>query len=396
MDKGSGLREEAAALLDSLVAWRRDFHRHPELGFEEHRTSSIVADHLRTLGLEVRTGVGKTGVVGLLRGAEPGPTLLLRADMDALPIPDGKDTNYASTATGKAHLCGHDAHTSMLMGTARLLAERGLPRGSVKFAFQPAEEGSAGAKAMIEDGVLDDPKVDAAAALHVWPFLPTGRLGLAGGAAWAASDTIKIRIVGRSGHAAYPHQTIDPIPVAAQAITALQHIASRQVDPLDSVVVTIGQINGGYTRNVIAPEVEMTGTVRTLNPAVRERMEATIATVLKGTAEAHGAAYELEYRYGYPMVINDDDMAGLLTRTSAELLGEGGLERLKPTMGAEDFSFIAERVPSVMFRLGTRGGERSGYPLHHPLFDLDESAMPVGVAMLSAFALNFLNLPRPD
>lgn len=374
-----------------LVDWRRDFHRNPELGHAEHRTSGIIADHLQKLGLEVKRNIGRTGVVGLLRGAEPGPTILLRADMDALPIQDRKNVAYSSSMEGKAHLCGHDAHTSMLMGAAKLLSEWGLKRGNVKFAFQPAEETLAGAKSMIKDGVLEEPRVDAAAALHVSPAYASGRFGIARGTAWAATNSIRIKIVGKGGHAASPHQTIDTIPIAAQVITALQHIASRQVDPLDSVVVTIGTINGGYALNVIAPEVELTGTVRTLNPNLRGQMKGKIEQIIRGITDAHGASYEFEFGEGSPMVINDDKMANLFVRTSDELMGAGRWETIPPTMGGEDFAFIAEQVPSVMFRLGTREGERTAYPLHHPSFDLDEEALPVGTAMLSALALNYLD-----
>jgi amidohydrolase len=380
----------ARGLLSQLVEWRRDFHQHPELGYEEHRTSGIVAKHLLGLGLEVKTGVGKTGVVGLLRGKLPGPTFLLRADMDALAIPDRKNVPYSSTIEGKAHLCGHDAHTSMLMGVAQLLTKRGLQRGNVKFMFQPAEEGLAGAKAMIDDGLLEEPHVDAAAALHVSPYYPSGRLAVARGAAWAATNSIRIRIIGKGGHAAGPHHTIDSIPIAAQVITALQQIASRQVDPLDSVVLTIGQINGGFATNAIAPEVELLGTVRTLNPDLREKMEEKVEKIVKGVTEAFGASYELKFFEGYPIVMNNDSMVDLFAKTSDEVLGSGGREETKPTMGGEDFAYVAERVPSVMFRLGTRNSEQTAYPLHHPSFDLDEDALPLGVAMLSSIALNYL------
>jgi amidohydrolase len=310
--------------------------------------------------------------------------------MDALPIPDGKQVSYRSTVEGKAHLCGHDAHTAMLMGAAKLLAERGLQRGNVKFMFQPAEEGQAGAKAMIEDGILEDPKVDVAAALHVSPFYPVGQTAVTKGPAWAATNALRIKIVGRGGHAAGPHMTVDSIPIAAQVITALQQIASRQVDPLDSVVVTIGKINGGYATNAIAPEVELLGTVRTLNPKLREQMKGKIETIVKGVTEAFGARYELEFQDGYPVVVNDDSMYDLFTRTSEEVMGTGSWELVKPTMGGEDFAYVAQRVPAVMFRLGTRGGEETSYPLHHPSFDLDESAMQFGSAMLASIAINYL------
>lgn len=384
--------QAALDLQPRLSAWRRDFHRNPELGYEENRTAGIVAEHLTRLGLEVRTGVGKTGVVGLLRGTEPGPTVLLRADMDALPIPDGKTANYASTVKGKAHLCGHDGHTAMLMTAAQLLAAHGGPRkGHIKFMFQPAEEGLAGAKAMIDDGILEDPRVDAAFALHVKPTIDSGRIGVGSGTFYAAADRIRIRIVGRGGHAAAPHQTIDAIPIAAQVITALQTIASRQTDPLDSVVVTIGQIQGGFASNVIAPEVELNGTVRTLNPALQELMPARIERIIRGVTESFGAAYEFDYKFSYPMVINDEGMTDLVRHTADRTLGIGRWFNERPTMGGEDFAFVAREVPSALFWLGVGDGtERTSYPLHHPMFDLDESALPVGAAMLASAALHYL------
>lgn len=390
MEKKSIL-EAAKRIHEQMIAWRRDFHQYPELGYEEHRTSGKVAEHLEQLGFEVRTGVGRTGVVGLLRGAEPGPTFLLRADMDALPIPEAeKGITYGSKNEGRAHLCGHDAHTSMLMGAAQLLAERGLARGNVKFMFQPAEEGGAGAKAMIEDGVLEEPQVEAAAALHVSPAYPTGQLAVARGPGWAATNGIRIRIIGQGGHAASPHQAIDSIPIAAQVITALQQIASRQVNPLDSVVVTIGKITGGYARNIIAPEVELLGTVRTLNPELRKQMKDKIEKIIKGVTEAFGASYEFDFLDGYPVVVNDEAMVDLFTHACDETLGSDKWSIVKPGMGGEDFSFVAERVPSVMFRLGTNNGEQTSYPLHHPSFNLDEEALPLGAAMLVTVALNYL------
>ncbi|CAI6084968.1 M20 metallopeptidase family protein [Cohnella sp. JJ-181] len=385
------LYQAAADLQAQLSVWRRDFHRNPELGYEETRTAGIVADHLTRLGLEVRTGVGKTGVVGLLRGAEPGPTVLLRADMDALPIPDGKEADYASTVKGKAHLCGHDGHTSMLMAAALLLAKNAPPKGNIKFMFQPAEEGLAGAKSMIDDGVLEHPRVDAAFALHVKPTIASGRIGVGSGTFYAAADRIRIRIIGRGGHAAAPHQTIDSIPIAAQVITALQSIASRQTDPLDAVVVTIGQIQGGFASNVIAPEVELSGTVRTLNPALQELMPARIERIVRGVTESFGASYAFDYNFSYPMVINDEQMTEHISRTADVTLGSGSWFAERPTMGGEDFAFVAREVPSALFWLGVGDGtERTSYPLHHPKFDLDENALPVGAAMLASAALNYL------
>jgi amidohydrolase len=392
MAQGTEILEQTAKLKQQMTDWRRDFHQNPELGFEEERTSGIVAEHLEQLGLEVRRGVGRTGVVGLLRGKQPGPTIALRADMDALPIQDQKTVDYHSKVAGKAHLCGHDAHTSILMGTARFLSEMGTPeRGNIKFIFQPAEEGLAGAKKMMDDGVLTGPKVDAIAGLHVFPFLPTGRITATRGLGCAASDRIRIKIIGKGGHAAYPHQTIDSVTVTGQVITALQQIASRQVNPLDPIVITIGTIHGGFASNVIAPEVEMHGTVRTMNPALREQMPEKIEKVIKGVTEAFGASYEFVYDMGYPSIINDDNMVDLVLDTSDQVLGTGKYEVVQPTMGGEDFSYYTQEVPGVFFRLGV-GNElkHAVYPLHHPLFDLDEDALPIGVAMLSSVALNYL------
>lgn len=390
--QSSEILEKASELKEQLIAWRRDFHQHPELGFEEVRTAEIVARHLEQLGLEVKRGVGRTGVTAVLRGKEPGPTIGLRADMDALPIQDQKQVEYRSHVSGKMHACGHDAHTSILMGTAQFLTQMRRPeRGAIKFIFQPAEEGLGGAQAMIEDGVLSDPQVDAIAGLHVFPFVPVGRITAVRGIGCAASDSIQIRIIGRGGHAAYPHMTVDAIAVSAEVISALQHIASRNVDPLDSVVITIGSIHGGTARNVIAPEVVLEGTVRTLNPELREQMPGRIERVIRGVTEALGATYEFTYHMGYPSVKNDDAMVDLVLKASEHVLGAGKYEIVKPSMGGEDFSYYTHKIPGVFFRLGVGNKEKDAvYPLHHPQFDLDEDALPIGVAMLAEVAHLFL------
>jgi len=390
LDKLIGLAE---ALKDQVVRWRRDFHQHPETGYEEFRTSKIVAEHLASLGLEVKSNVGKTGVVGILRGEEPGPTIGLRADMDALPIQDQKTVSYCSQVPGKGHLCGHDAHTSMLMGAAQLLVSLGRPkRGNIKFVFQPAEEGLAGAKAMMDDGVLENPKVDAMAGLHVFPALPTGSIAVTKGEAFASADSIKIKIIGNGGHAARPHEAVDAITVSAQVISALQHVASRLVDPLEPVVVTIGKIQGGFMGTAIAPEVEMIGTVRTLSPSLRDKMPQFIENIIRGVTQSFGAEYEFKYNIGYPIVLNDEGMVDFLTKTSERLFGEKRWDYVKPSTGGEDFAFYSESVPSVFFRLGVSNKqEYTSYPLHHPKFDLDEEALPYGVAMLSAVALSYLS-----
>ncbi|RXZ81185.1 amidohydrolase [Paenibacillaceae bacterium] len=387
------IRTLANDLKPQLVAWRRDFHQHPETGFKEFRTAAIVAEHLRSLGLEVETNVGKTGVVALLRGKQPGPTIGLRADMDALPIQDEKSVIYCSKHPGTAHLCGHDAHTSMLMGAAQLLTKLGQPeKGNIKFIFQPAEEGLAGAKAMIDDGLLENPKVDAVAGLHVFPRLSTGRFSVTNGDAFASADAIEITIIGKGGHAARPHETVDAIAVSAQVISALQHIASRLIDPLEPVVVTIGKIEGGSMGTAIASEVKMTGTVRTLSASVRKQIPELLHQVIGGITQSFGAEYKLNFGMGYPVVHNNEEMVRLFATTSELLFKEKRWEYVKPSTGGEDFAFYAERVPGVFFRLGASNDQAdTRYPLHHPKFDLDEEALPLGTAMLSAMALSYLN-----
>jgi amidohydrolase len=390
--RSSEILARACALREQVIRWRRDFHQHPELGFEEKRTSEIVTRHLQSLGLEVRAGIGRTGVVGVLRGEEPGPVIGLRADMDALPIQDQKSVPYRSAVSDKMHACGHDAHTSMLMGAAQFLTQVDRPkRGTVVFVFQPAEEGLGGAQAMIEDGLLHEFGIEAMTGLHVFPGIPTGSITAVRGVGCAAADRIRINIIGRGGHAAHPHLAVDSVAVTAEVISALQQIASRQVDPLDSVVITIGSIRGGSTHNVIAPEVELLGTVRTLNPALREQMPQRIEKVVEGITAALGATYEFSYEFGYPSIINDDKMVDLLLQTSDQVLGPGKYKLVKPSMGGEDFSYYTHHVPGVFFRLGVGNPDKNTlYPLHHPLFDIDEDALPIGIAMLSAMALNYL------
>ncbi|MEH7344190.1 M20 family metallopeptidase [Bacillus sp. JJ1532] len=386
----SEILEKAYELKNQLITWRRDFHQHPELGFEEVRTSKIVAEHLESLGIETTRNIGKTGVVGLIKGKSEGPTIALRADMDALPMEDRKTVDYRSKIPGKAHACGHDAHTSMLMGAAKLLAEMGGPeKGNIKLIFQPAEEGLGGAPAMIEDGVLSSPAVDRIAGLHIDPMLPSGTLAVVRNQAMAAADTFEVKVIGVGGHAARPHQTVDSITVASEVISALQHVVSRQIDPLDPAVLTIGKIEGGSAYNIIAPEVTFIGTVRTLNPEVREAMPNKMESIIKGVTEAFGANYEFNYDMGYPSVINDDQMVDLLDQTAKELVGDSNFNYIKPSMGGEDFSYYTKHIPGVFFRLGA--SKDGSYPLHHPLFDINDEILPLGSAALVQLALNFLN-----
>jgi amidohydrolase len=376
------LPEETVA---RATAIRREIHRHPELGFEEHNTQAIVERELDALGIEHRR-VARTGVVGIVRGALPGRVAGLRADMDALPITEDSGEECASEISGKMHACGHDSHTAMLLGAARELHDtRASFHGTAVLLFQPAEEGPGGAQPMIDEGALDDPKVDAVTMLHVDPRLHTGTIGITPGPVNAAADEFHLTIRGKGGHGAYPHKTVDVIPCAAATILALQNVAARETDPLASIVVTIGTIEGGYRNNVIADRVHMTGTLRTHDPALRASAEGKLRRIVDGVAAAYGARAQLDMIFGYPPVVNDAELAEAFAAYTRE---QGfTVERPAPTMGGEDFAYFAQRVPGVMVRLGiyneAAGSVHSG---HSPQFRLDEGAIPTGIAALAAFA----------
>ena len=384
------MREKIAGLVrelhPALVERRRDFHRHPELGFEEYRTSGIVAEWLRELGLEVTTGVAKTGVVARLRGGRPGKTIAMRADMDGLPIQDSKTCDYASTVPGKMHACGHDAHTTMLLGAAKVLSQvKEDIAGDVVFIFQPAEESPGGAEPMIAEGVLEG--VDFILAQHVVPILPAGTIGVTEGPCAAAGDLFTLKIFGKSGHGASPHLATDAIQIAAQVVSALQTIVSRQVDPMQTAVLSIGTINGGTAMNIIADEVTMTGTVRTFDKLLREQIPQRIREIVGGITSAYGASYELDYINLYPAVFNHSSACQLIRRVGTEVLGEGKVVATPPTMGAEDFAYYVEKVPGCMFWLGVRANDAF---LHHPAFDIDEEALIHGTQLLAEGALAYL------
>jgi len=379
-----------------LVQWRRQIHQHPELAYGETQTAALVSGHLRSLGIHVRAGVGGTGVVGLIRGPRLAPTVLLRADMDALPIQEAADVPYRSKVAGVMHACGHDMHTAMLMGVASLLAARaGELAGSVKLCFQPAEESGAGALAMIRDGVLADPPIDAAVALHVHSRLPEGVVGLLTGPVTAFADSLRIIVRGRSAHAAAPHEGIDTIVVAAHLITSLQSLVAREIDPMRQRVVSLGMIGGGTAPNVVAESVTIDGTIRSFEEPVRRRLFARVRRHAKAVAQSMGATAEVELSEGYPPQVNDARLVDLLAGCAGSMLGAKAIRRMDdPSLGGEDFAFYGReaRVPSIMFRLGiTPRGEKNPAPGHSPLFRMDDEAVaPVGTAVLARYATELL------
>lgn len=376
----------ASDTIARTIAVRREIHRFPEPGFEEEKTAALVERELDALGIKHRR-VAKTGVVGIIEGTKPGKVAGLRADMDALPITERSGEPFSSEIPGMMHACGHDAHTAMLLGAAReLTATRETLAGKVVLLFQPAEEGPGGALPMIEEGALDDPRVDAVAMLHVDQRFDTGTLGIAPGPVNAAAEELYVTISGVGGHGAAPHRAVDTIPCAAAVILALQNIAAREIDPLGSVVITIGTIEGGYRNNVIADKVAMSGTIRTFDPDVRKGIEARVRRIVDGIGAAYNCKVEVMVVYGYPPVVNDEQLA---TEFSAYMMEHTRIPivRPDPTMGAEDFSYFAQRVPGVLMRLGIRnealGSIHSG---HSPQFKVDEGAFPTGIAALTSFA----------
>lgn len=388
------LWKQAYALKPWLVNIRRDFHRHPELGMEEYRTRDQIVHYLQEMGIPYKNGIANTGVVGLIEGAKCGKTVALRADMDALPITEENEVDYKSTIPGNMHACGHDAHMTVLLGVARLLNEckEHLP-GNVKLLFQPAEETVGGAKPMIQAGVLENPRVDAVFGLHVAPEIPVGEIGLKYGQMNAASDTIYLTVKGYNGHGAYPHTGKDAIVIAAQVITALQTIVSRNVDPRQSAVISIGVIQGGTQGNIIADEVKMTGTVRTFDLNVRELVLQRVEEVLNYTTRSMGGDYAFELGDdGYIALINDNNMVDIVRNSGEALLGRENVTQIDiPSMGVEDFAYFAAAVPSAFYRLGCRN-ETKGivYSAHTGRFDIDEDCLPIGVALQVQNALYFL------
>lgn len=384
---------EAQEIAEQIVAIRRDLHMHPELGFQEVRTARIVTEKLDALGYEVITGVGKTGVVGLLSGSQPGDrTVLLRFDMDALPIQEENHVPYRSQTPGVMHACGHDAHVAVGIGVATLLARsRDRFRGTVKLMFQPAEEGLGGAFAMIRDGVLAAPRVDVALGLHVSSNHPTGTAVVRSGAMMAAADKLDIVVRGRGGHAAHPDQTIDAVVVAAHIVVALQTIVSRSLNPDETGVVTVGSIQAGKAANVIAETAELRGSIRSFSEEVRSLLHRRIHEVAAGVAAAMGATVDVTITRGVDPTINAPAPTALVYKIATEVLGEEQVDTTYRTTGGEDFSAVLARVPGNFFFLGARNEERGfNFPHHNPRFDIDETSLPQGVAILCEAAVRAL------
>jgi amidohydrolase len=377
-----------------MVEVRRDIHQHPELAFEETRTSNLVAEWLDEMSFEVRRKVAGTGVVGLLRGPVNARTVAFRADMDALPIIENTGVPYSSLSPGKAHSCGHDGHTAILMGTAKMLAElRDQLKVNVKFIFQPAEEGGAGGEMMCREGVLADPPVEAIFALHSWPDLKVGQIGVKQGAFTSNSDSFEIIIYGKGGHAAHPHKTIDPIVMAAEIVSAFQTIVSRRISPFSPAVVTVGKLQGGTAPNVIPNSVAMQGTIRTLDEETRGKVIDSMRKIVESMAAMYSAPVpKVEFIKGYPATINDDRLADMILDVGRSALGEQNTLILpEASMGAEDFSFYLQNVPGAMFRLGTSSEGRPAPPIHSSQFDFNDDAIRTGMLMMACLAFEFSN-----
>ena len=387
------LLAEAKATLDETIQLRRRIHRHPELGLTLPRTQAAVLEALDGLGLEVTTGQRTTSVVARLRGAGPGPTILLRGDMDALPMPEDTGLPFASEVDNAMHACGHDAHTAMLAGAARLLARRrDALAGSVLFMFQPGEEGFHGARVMIEEGLLDGPEAPTGAfAMHITHRRPAGVISARPGPTAAAADSLHIVVRGKGGHASAPHDCLDPVPIACEIVQALQTMVTRRVPVFDPAVITIAKIEAGTTRNVIPETASLLGTMRSVSEATRELVIEGARRVAEGVASAHGAEVTVEISRGYPVTVNHEGFARFVLDTARDLLGpEGAQPAQNPMMGAEDFSYVLQRVRGAMANLGTRPGSGPVYPNHSNRMLLNESALAAGVAMHAAVALRFL------
>jgi amidohydrolase len=385
---------EAKEMQGQLVAWRRDLHMHPELGFEETRTSTLVAEVLTNLGYQVYTGIAQTGVIGVLDGTGSGPTVMLRCDMDALPIQEENEVPYASQNPGVMHACGHDGHTTICLGVATLLQRhRDCWPGTVKLIFQPGEEAMGGASVMIKEGAVDEfgPRPDAAFGLHLWNSMPLGEAGVTAGPIMAAADLWSLTVTGHGGHGAMPHETADPVAAATQLMSSLQTIVGRNVSPLETAVLSVGTIHGGTAPNIIPEQLELTGTIRSFDPQVRDKVVRRMTEICEGTATAMNVEVDLDVQALVPAVINDAAATELLSDVASRVLGEGKVHSDFRTMVSEDMSLFLQEVPGCYMYLGSSNAERGlAFGHHHPRFDFDEAVLPLGVAILAAAAARFL------
>ena len=370
-----------ADLAPEIAGWRQDIHAHPELGFEERRTSALVAEKLAAWGIEVTRGIAGTGLVGTLRSGASGRSIGLRADMDALPMAENNGFAHRSKVAGVMHGCGHDGHTAMLLGAAKYLAETRNFDGTVHFIFQPAEEGGGGGKVMVHEGLFERFPCDTVYGAHNDPALPVGTMVVMEGAVNAFSDRFWIRSRGRGAPAARPHQAIDPVVVGAQIVLALQTVVARRVDPIDSAVISITQFHSGSAGNVIPPDAALNGTVRTLKPAVQDEIERLMSDIVRSIAAAHGADGMLEYSRGYPQVVNAPAPTQSAARAAAKVVGEDRIvHRTPPRMGGEDFSYMAQAVPGCFVRIGQAGRTAGNTPVHHPDYDFNDEILPIGAS----------------
>lgn len=378
---------------DAMTAWRRDIHAHPETAFEENRTADIVAEKLESFGIEVHRGLAKTGVVGRLRAGASDRTIGLRADLDALNLLEKNEFEHRSRHEGKMHACGHDGHTAMLLGAARYLAETRKFDGTVHFIFQPAEEGGGGGKVMVDEGLFEKFPCTAVYGMHNWPGMPRGRIGVRTGAMMASADLFEIRIRGRGGHAAMPHHAVDPVVVGAQMVNALQTIASRTADPLDSVVISVTRFHAGTADNVIPDDAVLSGTCRALSPEGRDLIERRMKETVAGIAASHGIAAELDYRRNYPVLVNTAEETKEAARAAAGVVGEANVAvDDPPVMGSEDFAFMLQAKPGSYVWIGNGVGEEGGCMVHNPHYDFSDEILPIGASYWAALVEQ--ELPR--
>jgi amidohydrolase len=389
------LVNQAQALKGTLSRWRRDFHRHPELGFQEHRTADVVARELSRLGLEVRTGIAGTGIAAVLAGQRPGPTVLLRFDMDALPIEEQTGASYASQTPGVMHACGHDGHLAIGLGVAHILQDRRQAMaGRILFVFQPAEEGLGGASRMIEEGVLKDPVPSASLAVHLWNQHPLGWIGLTPGPAMAGAEILEIEVTGRGSHGALPHQAADPVLAAAQLVTALQSVVARNVNPLSPAVVSITQVSAGDAFNVIPPQAKLRGTIRTFEPEVRIMVLERVEEVARGVAQALGCQANVRIEPATPAVVNDPLLTRRLQNLAARLFPDAIVETGERSMVSEDMAFFLRAAPGCMMLVGSANPGRGLDAAHHnPRFDFDEAALPRAAGLMACAAWELLEHP---